>query len=168
MNTASPTSRFNANARRRALRWCVRGSQQPLLSLLSQRAFSCPGLVVRTLYVYSCVWCVISFRSAVGGAWAGPEQLRQAGKQTGRHTDRRPQALTLSSVSVLRAPWTHRWGGRRFLVRISSELKVLKVLKVLRVTYMHSTDKTCVCVCMCDARGPGGGHPTRNHNAFHS
>ena len=27
-------------------------------------------------------------------------------------------------------PWTHRRGGRRFLVRISSELKVLKVLKV--------------------------------------
>ena len=29
------------------------------------------------------------------------------------------------------APWTHRRGGRRFLVRLSSELKVLKVLKVL-------------------------------------
>ena len=26
-------------------------------------------------------------------------------------------------------PWTHRRGGRRFLVRLSSELKVLKVLK---------------------------------------
>ena len=25
------------------------------------------------------------------------------------------------------APWTHRRGGRRFLVRISSELKVLKI-----------------------------------------
>ena len=39
-------------------------------------------------------------------------------------------------------PRTHRTGGRRFLVRISSELKVLKVLKVL--TFLHTVQASTV------------------------
>ena len=69
---------------------------------------------------------------------SGPELGKVSEWATGRYllhclSERGPElgkvSLELYPETMRpQTPWTHRRGGRRFLVRLSSELKVLKVL----------------------------------------